>query len=129
MSDKKLTLSLLKDNYAVCRLEPGSLIPDYAYNSDFYSITGTRDELSVVCLSDAIPEDVTCEKDWSIIKVEGPLDFSLIGILAPICTILADKKISIFAISTYDTDYILVRKKDVAGAVKALTEEGYEILK
>lgn len=76
---------------------------------------------------DSIPRDIKCEKDWRALKVEGPLDFSLVGILAAISTILADYGISIFAISTYDTDYILVRHKDIEKAISALTRERYEI--
>ncbi|MFY9177249.1 MAG: ACT domain-containing protein [Caldicoprobacterales bacterium] len=76
----------------------------------------------------SIPSHIKCEKDWRILKIEGPLDFSLIGILASISTVLAQKGISIFAISTYDTDYILVKNKDISSAIVALTDEGYEII-
>ncbi len=68
------------------------------------------------------------EKDWRVLKVEGTLDFSLIGIISSISTILANEKISIFAISTFDTDYILVKDKDVDNATNALSNEGYEII-
>lgn len=87
------------------------------------------DELSIVSELDGIPSDIKCEKDWRTLKVEGPLDFSLVGILAAISTILADDGISIFAISTYDTDYILVRHKDIDKAISALTKERYEIIR
>ncbi|MFY9425372.1 MAG: ACT domain-containing protein [Caldicoprobacterales bacterium] len=76
----------------------------------------------------SIPSHIKCEKDWRILKIEGPLDFSLIGRLASISTVLAQKGISIFAISTYDTDYILVKNKDISSAIVALTDEGYEII-
>ncbi len=128
MSENKLILQLLKEKYGVCRLAETSSIPEWAKTSDFFSITKTYDELSIVCLEANIPEDIKCEKDWRILKVEGQLDFSLIGILSELSTILAQNKISIFAISTYDTDYILVKDKDVQNAVTALIHKEYEVL-
>lgn len=128
MLEKTLTMRLLKERYGVCRLDKADLIPEWVKDSDFFSITKTSDELSVVCFQDNIPNDVKCEKDWRILKVEGPLDFSLIGILASISTTLAQSGISIFAISTYDTDYILVKDKDINNAIEALVNEGYEVI-
>lgn len=125
---KSLTMRLLKGNYGVCRLEKTDGIPRWASNSEFFSITRTEDELSIVCSSDTIPAGVVFEKEWRILKVEGPLDFSLIGILAPICTMLAEEKISIFAVSTYDTDYILVKGNTIDKAIQALKLNGYEII-
>lgn len=129
MVDKILTMKLLKEKYGVCRLNKTELIPEWALNSDFFSITKTLDELSIVCFEDNIPNDIKCEKDWRALKIEGPLDFSLIGILASISTILAQKGISIFAISTYDTDYILVKNKDIDNAIDSLIKERYEVIK
>jgi len=129
MSEKRLTMKLLKGKFGVCRLSKDELIPEWAQNSYFYSITQTVDELSVVCFQENIPSDITtCEKDWRILKVEGTLDFSLIGILSSISTILAQKGISIFAISTYDTDYILVKNKDIDSAIDALSSNKYKII-
>ncbi len=128
MSEKILTMKLLKERYGVCRLAKTELIPEWAQNSDFFSITRTSDELSIVCSQDDIPNDINCEKDWRILKIEGPLDFSLIGILASISTILAQKGISIFAISTYDTDYILVKNNDIDNAISALIKERYDVI-
>ena len=127
----KLTLGLYKECYGVCRLMPSESegIPVWAFSSNFFSITKTSDELSIVCLQDNIPEDICCERDWRILKIEGTLDFSLIGILSSISTILAHNKISIFAVSTYDTDYILVKDSDINNAVIALKAEGYQINK
>ena len=128
MVEKILTMKLLKEKYGVCRLAKTELIPKWAQDSNFFSITKTSDELSIVCLEDSIPNEIKCEKDWRILKIEGPLDFSLIGILASISTILAQKGISIFAISTYDTDYILVKNKDIDNAIESLIKERYEVL-
>lgn len=128
MLEKILTMRLLKEKYGVCRLDKTDLIPEWSKDSDFFSITKTSDELSIVCFQDSIPNDVKCERDWRILKIEGPLDFSLIGILASISTVLAQNGISIFAISTYDTDYILVKDKDINNAVEALVNERYEVI-
>ncbi|ADL53518.1 ACT domain-containing protein [Clostridium cellulovorans] len=128
MAEKILTMKLLKEKYGVCRLDKTELIPKWAQSCQFFSITRTSDELSIVCSEDNIPSDIKCEKDWRALKVEGPLDFSLVGILASISTILAQKGISIFVISTYDTDYILVKNKDIDNAISSLSDEKYEII-
>lgn len=128
MSEKVLTMRLLDEKYGVCRLDKNELIPEWAQNSDFFSITKTSDELSIVCSQDNIPDDIKCEKDWRILKVEGPLDFSLVGILASISAVLAKARISIFAISTYDTDYILVKNNDIDKAIASLINEKYEVI-
>ena len=128
MTDKILTMKLLKEKYGVCRLDKTELVPEWAQKSDFFSITRTSDELSIVCSEDYIPSGVRFEGDWKILKIEGPLDFSLIGILASISTILSQKGISIFAISTYDTDYILVKNNDMNDAIASLIKERYEVI-
>lgn len=127
MNNIELNMSLLKQNFGVCRLEKDEIIPQWCKNSEFYSITKTMDELSIVCNLQSIPEGIKCEKPWKALKVEGPLDFSLIGILASISRLLAQEGISIFAISTYDTDYILVKEKDINKAIDALSSEGHKI--
>jgi len=128
MNKKILTMELLDGIYGVCRLDKNELIPNWAQNGDFFSITRTADELSIVCSEEFIPSDVKCEGDWKILKIKGPLVFSLVGILASISTILAQKGITIFAISTYDTDYILVKNKDIDNTVEALVNERYEVI-
>lgn len=127
MLENKLIMRLLKGNFAVCRLDNTETIPSWSKNGEFFSITKTSEELSIVCAEENIPNDIKCEKHWRVIKIEGPLDFSLIGILASISTTLAQKGISIFAISTYDTDYILVKSKDIDNTISALLSEGHEI--
>lgn len=128
MLEKTLTLKLLKEKYGVCRLSAEESIPKWGKNSPFYSITKTVDELSIVCSQDCIPKDIKCEKDWRVLKIQGTLDFSLIGVISSISTILAHEKISIFAISTFDTDYILVKDKDIDKTIVALTNKNYEIV-
>jgi uncharacterized protein len=128
MPEKILTMKLLGGQYGVCRLDKNALLPEWANSSDFFSITRTMDELSIVCPQDNIPGEVKCEKDWRILKIEGPLDFSLVGILAQISTLLAKAGVSIFAVSTYDTDYILVKNKDIVKAIQVLGDGRYEVI-
>ena len=123
-----LYLTVLDEIYAVVRFASNSEIPNWAYGGGFVSITMTGDELSIVCKNESVPNDAVSESDWRIIKVMGPLDFSLTGILAGLSQPLAENKISIFAISTYDTDYILVKNEQLGQAIRVLNEEGYQFL-
>lgn len=107
----------------VVRLEANAEIPKWL-SGDFVSITRTIDELSIVCEQKDIA-GLKIEKDWRVLKILGPLDFSEIGILANIAEILAKEKISIFVISSYDTDYILVKEVSLAKAIKALEKAGH----
>lgn len=126
---EKLKLKLLDGIYAVCRFEDSKKVPSWVNEKEFFSVTKTEDEISVVMLQDKILSDVKAEKDWRILKVEGTLDFSLIGILAKISGILAKNSISIFVISTFNTDYILVKEEKIEESILVLSEEGYEISK
>lgn len=126
---EKLRIRLLQGTYAVCQIKDTENILNCFDEKDFFSITKTEDEISVVMLQDKISNDVKAEKDWRILKVEDTLDFSLIGILAKISGILAKNSISIFVISTFNTDYILVKEEKVEKAMTVLSEEGYEISK
>ncbi len=128
MTDLKLTLSILQDKFAICRLDKDARIPDWALTGSFFSITRTPDELSVVCPQTNVPEGMECDKGWRCLKVEGPLDFTLTGILASLAMPLARASISIFAVSSYDTDYLLVKEKDVKRAILVLSQEGHQIL-
>lgn len=116
-----LTLSIMPISLAVVRLDTLSNIPLWATEGEsFFSITKTQDELSVVCSEDKVPSDVKVEKGWRCLKVEGPLDFGLTGILSSLTQPLAEVKISIFAISTFDTDYIMIKKENLQKAVAVL---------
>ncbi len=123
-----LTMQLLKEKFSVCRLDSNEKIPSWIGDNGFVSITRTLDELSIVCLEENVPKEITQEKDWRILQVKGPLDFSLVGILSAISTLLANNKISIFAISTYDTDYILVKDTEINNAISILSTSGYQVL-
>ena|SRR5579872_6854793 len=116
-----LTLSVMPISLAIVRLNTSLSIPLWAIEGgDFFSITKTQDELSVVCAEERVPQGVKVEKGWRCLKVEGPLDFGLTGILSSLAHPLAEAKISIFAISTFDTDYIMIKKENLQKAVAVL---------
>lgn len=121
-----LTLTLSNHLLAVCRLEPGAPAPAWAAGA-FYSVTHTPEEVSVVCLESLVPAGVPCERGWRLLKIEGPLDFGLVGVLAGVLTLLAQAGVSVFTLSTFETDYILVKQAAVQRAVEALRAAGYRI--
>lgn len=123
-----MELVILKDTLAVCRLAPNENIPPWAMRSSFFCITKTDEELSVVCPASAVEGDCDVETDWKAFKVKGMLDFGLTGILASIATPLADSNISLFAISTYNTDYVLVKEAKLQQAIDVLSQSGFTIL-
>lgn len=116
-----MRLILLPDILAICRLAPDEDLPAWAMqSSSFFAVTRTADELSIVCSDAVVPVGTRCERPWKALKIVGPLDFSLVGILAPLVTALAQAGISIFAVSTFDTDYILVKEEQAAHAIEVL---------
>lgn len=127
MKELKMELSTLKEEYGVCRLQPDAVLPEWAMTGAFYTVSKTYEELSIVCESSLIPDGIRVERGWRVMKVEGPLDFALIGILASLSGTLADRGVSIFAVSTFDTDYLLVKEKDYMKAVEALRDVGHTV--
>ena len=118
-----LRFTVLHNVFAVCRLKSAAEADFRAV--PFVSLTVTGEEVSLVCPEAAMPANRTAaETGWRCLKILGPLDFSLTGILAEISAALARRKISIFAVSTFDTDYILVKNERVPEAVEALKERG-----
>jgi hypothetical protein len=122
-----LTLILLEDTFAVCRLSAGASLPPWATGAAFFSVTRTPDELSIACPQSAVPEGIRCERDWRCLRVGGVLDFSLVGIMAALTAPLAAAGVSIFALSTFDTDYLLVKQNDLSAALGALRAAGHVI--
>jgi hypothetical protein len=123
-----LTFALLNDTFAVCRLDPNASIPAWANGeASFLSITRNADELSIVCPSDWPPADVQTESGWRILKMEGPFDLALIGILAPVATALAAAQVNIFVVSTFDTDYVLVKDDKLNSALITLELAGHTV--
>jgi len=123
----KLTLSLLPGEFAVCKLEPEHDVPEWATHSAFWSVTKTQDELSIVCPEAHVPDDIKAEREWRILQVEGPLNFSMTGVLNDLTKPLAESKISVFALSTYLTDYLLIHNKDLESAIIVLRAQGHKI--
>ena len=121
----KLQLNILEYRFTLHRFPANYEIPNQVYESKFYAINKTEDELSIVCNSSIQLNSGKSEIDLSCIKVLGPLDFSLTGILAKISAVLAEAEISIFAISTFDTDYILIKSEKLPFAKEALLKSGY----
>jgi len=119
----KLSLRTLEGLFGICRLNKGEKFPEWAMcKGSFYSITETSDEVSVVCLQGKIPANVKAEKNWKAIKVEGPLHFSLTGILMSLLKPLAVQRISVWAISTYDTDYLFIKQERYELALRELNK-------
>jgi hypothetical protein len=126
MADE-LALTILPGIYAVSRLPAPEPIPNWALGDQFLSITRTNEELSILCPQQNVPAGVPREPDWRCLKVEGPLSFSLTGVLASLLTPLAEAQVSIFAVSTFNTDYILVKADTLKEAVNALLAAGHDV--
>lgn len=123
-----LTLHVLPDQLAICQLAPDATLEPPAYNRSLWALAVTADERSLVCAETDIPAGVIqVERGWQALRVAGTLDFSLTGVLAGLSATLAQADIPIFAVSTYDTDYILVKVGKLQAAVSALYAAGYEV--
>lgn len=123
-----MELRMVDSTFSVLKFPPTETIPLWAIHSDIFSITRTDEELSIVCLSECLPLNevfVDAEHDWKCMKVNGVLDFSLTGILSSLAKPLADNNISIFAISTFNTDYLLIKSHSIEKAKVVLENEGH----
>lgn len=125
MSSERPAISLLDGDFSICRLER---IPDADALPDPFFITGTSDEISLECRGSAVPVDATeVSRGWAMLRAEGPLDFSMVGVISRISSVLADAGISIFVVSTYLTDYFMVRSGDLERTCGSLASEGYSV--
>jgi hypothetical protein len=120
-------LTLLPGTFAICRLEADAAVPGWATTGSFFSLTRTTDELSVVCDQSVVPDAVRSERDWRCLKLAGPTPFTTVGVLASLVHPLADAGISVFAISTFDTDHVLVKEESFEMAVAALLQAGHTV--
>ena len=123
-----MKLELLDDTFTIHRLNSSAKIPDEVFGEVFFNIVKTKEELSIVCRNSLTLNSNRRSQEWSCIKVSGPLELNTIGILAKLSKVLADAHISIYAISTYDTDYILVKADKTTEAVSALKSAGFRFL-
>lgn len=122
----QLHLRLLAERFAVCRLAAEEPLPSWPAGA-FVSITRTADELSVVCAEDAVPAGVQAERGWRGLVVDGPIPFETTGVAAALVGPLAEAKISVFLVSTYDTDYLLVKADAAEAAMAVLAAGGHAI--
>ncbi|MDR3259491.1 MAG: ACT domain-containing protein [Fusobacteriaceae bacterium] len=122
-----MILKLLEDEYSVYKVSNQEFFTKNIFSTKFISITKTEDEVSIVASSNFFKDFDKFEDGWKILKIEGILDFNLIGILSKISNILANEKIAIFVISTYNTDYIMIKKENIEKAITILTENKYQI--
>lgn len=122
-----LAMRLLSGRFAVARLNPDAPFPDWIDGGPLASVTRTRHEMSIVCLESSVPEGVWAERGFRALEVEGPLDFALTGIVAALTNPLAEVGISVFVISTFDTDYLMVREPLLAKTVATLRDAGHEV--
>lgn len=120
-----MDIKVIDKEFAVCKIED---ISEVNFNDEFCFVGKTDEELSIVCSSEFVPENaIACDMGWKAFRIEGVLDFSLTGILAKVANILADVKIPIFAVSTYNTDYILVKNEFFEKTLDVLKANGYAI--
>jgi uncharacterized protein len=125
----KLSLTLLEQSFTIHRLEPDAELPKPALRSSFFAVTRTDEELSLVLPDSVKIESNRSDLGWACFKVQGPLEFQLVGVLAGISSVLAEAGVPIFVISTFDTDYILVKREHVQVAREALISKGYNVSK
>ena len=121
-----MKIEILKQEFSVCKVKN---LSQFDMEEDFYFVGKTDEEISLVCVTQAVPQNIlACENDWRAFRIQGVLDFSLTGILSKITTLLAEKNIGIFAVSTYNTDYILTKSENLEAAISILKSNGYEIV-
>ena len=127
MPSRRLDLSVLPERFAVCRLGLSSPLPAWLPDEGFVCVTRTADELSIVCDEACVPSSVKSQRGRAILSVHGPVEFSEIGVLAALAVPLADAGISIFVVSTYNTDHLIVAEEDLGRTIAALNAAGHKI--
>ena len=124
----KQTLAVLPDRFVIHSLPVSADIPQQVLNSSLYFIGKTHEELSIVVPETVQIDSEESDMDWKVMEVLGPLQLSMVGIMAQIGNVLASAKISIFIVSTFETDFFLVKQKDLENAAKALEQDGYKVI-
>tara|TARA_B100001750_G_scaffold245922_1_gene266784 strand:+ start:131 stop:517 length:387 start_codon:yes stop_codon:yes gene_type:complete len=126
MSEKQFTLEVVSGRYAVCQLDAVAEVPGWVSGA-VTSVTRTPAELSIICSEECVPGDVRSESGWRCLRVVGPLEFSMVGVIASLTGVLADAGVSVFVVSTFDTDCLLVKQAHLEMAVKSLTSAGHSV--
>ncbi|HZS23440.1 MAG TPA: ACT domain-containing protein [Gaiellaceae bacterium] len=122
-----MQLYVLDELYAIVRCDPDAELPGWARGGHFWSVTRSESELSIVCREEDVPPDASAERGWAALELAGPLDFSLTGVVAALVTPLAEAEVPIFVLSTFESDYLLVRERDLPRSVEALTAAGHTV--
>jgi hypothetical protein len=120
---KKMELALLPDSLAICRLAPDAPIPQWALAGEFFAVCRSDEELSVVCSDGHPPTEIEADSGWRALKVQGPLPLTEIGVIAALSAPLAKAGIPVFVISTFNTDYLLIKEANLSGAVRVLSSD------
>jgi uncharacterized protein len=126
-SNRQFALTLLRGSFAIVRLAADSRLPQWATDGEFFSATRTSGELSIVCAAGRVPDNVVSERGWRVLKVNGVFALSEVGVLATLSASLAAAEVSLFVISTFDTDYLLVNEKQLDHAIAALRRGGHRV--
>jgi hypothetical protein len=124
---RRLSLTLLPQKLAICRLDPQAPLPGWATSASWWSMTRTPDELSIVCAEQCVPEGVAASRGWTALRFAGPLPLDQTGILASVTAPLAAARVSVFALATYDTDYLLIPDAQRGAAIEALERAGHSV--
>jgi hypothetical protein len=124
---RSFELSLLPETFAICRLAPDAVVPEWAMQGQFFSITRTSEELSVIAETPFVPENLLNKVSWRVMKVHGPFDLSEVGVLAALVAPLAAAGVSVFTISTFETDYLLVQGIQLREAIVAFRNAGHTV--
>ncbi len=123
----QLVIHQLSREWAVLRLPPEADVPAWAWKGQIAAVVRTSFELSIVCDESVVPKGVMAESGWTALMLEGPIPFSMTGVLASVLTPLATAEISVFAVSTFDTDYVLIKTRQIEQALDALTNAGHVV--
>lgn len=127
MAKQSLTLELLLERYAICQLPPEAEIPAWAQRGELLAIIYTPEELSLVCVQRTVPPTVRAQRNWRALRVRGVLELSMVGVMASLAAALAGAGVSLFAVSTYNTDYLLVEEGQLPAALQALAQAGHSL--
>jgi hypothetical protein len=127
VAKRSFELFLLPETFAICRLAADAVVPAWAAQGQFFSITRTSDELSVIAGTALVPERLRTEVSWRVMKVHGTFDLSEVGVIAALVTPLAAAGVSVFTVSTFDTDYLLVQCGQLREAVAALRDAAHTV--
>jgi len=119
--------SLLQDTFAICRMDKNASLPDWAVGGEFWSVSRTPDELSVVCPQGSVPADVDHEAGWKCLKVDSPFEFDLAGMISSIAAPLAEADVELLVVATQDSDYLMVRESELERAAGELARAGFSL--